>query len=109
MRTSGQICRCQRLPLNPLQWPAMARIGRIVEIWSRWLALNGGPFLFSTQRGMAGAMYPPVATRFLICDLPLNAGCAGPCQTLRAMPEMVDWWAAARLEPDEIEALDMDF
>jgi glutathione S-transferase len=26
-----------------------------------------------------------------------------------AMPEMAEWIAAARLEPDDIEELDMDF
>jgi glutathione S-transferase len=25
------------------------------------------------------------------------------------MPEMIEWIAAARLEPDDIEELDMDF
>jgi glutathione S-transferase len=58
---------------------------------------------------MADAMFAPVATRFLTYDVPLDPACGAYCQTIMAMPEMQEWVAAARLEPDEIEELDMDF
>jgi len=88
---------------------AQPDIDRIVEIWSECLATYGGPFLFGQQRGMADAMYAPVAARFLIYDVKLNKECFVYCQTIMAMPEMKEWVAAAKLEPDDIEELDMDF
>ncbi|PZP36623.1 MAG: glutathione S-transferase [Roseateles depolymerans] len=84
-------------------------IERIVEIWVDCLTHYGGPFLFGRQRGAADAMFAPVATRFLTYDVALPDPCAAYCRTLLAMPEMLEWTAAARLEPDEIEQLDMDF
>jgi glutathione S-transferase len=58
---------------------------------------------------MADAMYAPVATRFLTYDIPLDATCRRYCQTIMAMPEMVEWVAAAKAEPDDIAELDMEF
>ncbi len=88
---------------------ALPDIERIVEIWTECLATYGGPYLFGAQRGMADAMFAPVATRFLTYDVALPPVCAAYCQTIMAMPEMQEWVAAARAEPDDIEELDMDF
>lgn len=88
---------------------AQPDIDRIVEIWDDCLATYGGPYLFGARRTMADAMFAPVATRFLTYDVALNPACAGYCRTVMAMPEMKEWVAAAKAEPDEIEELDMDF
>jgi glutathione S-transferase len=88
---------------------ALADIDRVTEIWTECLQTYGGPFLFGTQRSMADAMYAPVATRFLTYDVTLNKPCQQYCRTIMAMPEMQEWVAAARLEPEEIEELDMEF
>ena len=88
---------------------AQPDIDRIVEIWTECLGLYGGPFLFGAQRSMADAMYAPVATRFLTYDVALPPVCQAYCKTIMAMPEMKEWVAAALLEPEEIEELDMDF
>ncbi len=88
---------------------AQPDIDRVCEIWTECLALYGGPFLFGTQRTMADAMFAPVATRFLTYDVQLNSPCAQYCKTIMALPEMIEWIAAARSEPDEIEELDMEF
>jgi glutathione S-transferase len=88
---------------------AQPDIDRIAEIWTECLALYGGPYLFGKQRGMADAMYAPVATRFLTYGVKLNKPCAQYCQTIMAMPEMKEWIEAAKREPDEIEELDMEF
>lgn len=88
---------------------ALPDIERITEIWTDCLATYGGPYLFGAQRTMADALYAPVATRFLTYDVALNPACQAYCQTIMQMPEMQEWIAAARLEPDEIEELDMDF
>jgi glutathione S-transferase len=84
-------------------------IERILEIWTECLRSYGGPYLFGAGRTMADAMFAPVVTRFLTYDLQLDEPCLGYARTVMAMPEMVAWVAAARLEPDEIEELDMDF
>jgi len=83
-------------------------IDRIVEIWRDCFSRYGGPFLMG-ERSMADAMYAPVVTRFLTYHVPLDADCSAYCQKIVAMPEMVEWIAAARLEPDEIEELDVEF
>ena len=88
---------------------AQPDIDRIVEIWTECLATYGGPWLFGAQRTMADAMFAPVATRFLTYDVKLDAACSGYCRTIMEMPEMVEWVAAAKKEPDEIDELDMDF
>ena len=98
-----------RFPGHKIWAGAQPDIERIVEIWTECLATYGGPYLFGAQRGMADAMYAPVVTRFLTYDVKLNAPCIGYCRTIMAMPEMREWLAAAKLEPDEIEELDMDF
>jgi glutathione S-transferase len=81
----------------------------VVEIWRECIALYGGPYLFGRQRCMADAMYAPVATRFLTYHVALDEVCSAYCQTIMAMPEMQEWVAAAKAEPDEIDELDMDF
>ncbi len=88
---------------------AQPDIDRIVDIWTECLETYGGPFLFGTQRNIADAMYAPVVTRFLTYDVPLGPTCAGYCRTIMAMPEMIEWVEAARLEPEEIEDLEMEF
>ena len=88
---------------------ALPDIERITEIWTECLATYGGPFLFGKQRCMADAMYAPVVTRFLSYDVKIPEPCLRYCKTIMALPEMKEWHAAARLEPDEIEELDMDF
>ncbi len=88
---------------------AQPDIERVLEIWNECLARYGGPYLFGKRRGMADAMYAPVATRFLTYGVTLDKACAQYCETIMAMPEMREWVDAARLEPEEIEELDMDF
>lgn len=98
-----------RFPGHKIWAGAQPDIDRIVEIWTECLARYGGPFLFGAQRGMADAMFAPVATRFVTYDVKLPKAAAQYCQTVMALPELQAWIAAARLEPDEIEELDMDF
>jgi glutathione S-transferase len=88
---------------------AQPDIDRIVEIWTGCLATYGGPYLFGARRTMADAMFAPVASRFITYDVKLNKPCIDYCKTIMAMPEMKEWIAAAFLEPDDIEELDMDF
>jgi glutathione S-transferase len=96
-------------PQHKIWAGARPDIERIVEIWTDCLATYGGPFLFGSQRGAADAFFAPVATRFLTYDVSLPRSCAAYCRTVMAMPEMQAWVADAKLEPEEIELLDMDF
>jgi glutathione S-transferase len=88
---------------------AQPDIDRIVEIWSECLRLYGGPYLFGAGRTMADAMYAPVVTRFLTYGVKLPKACMAYCKTVMALPEMKQWVAAAKAEPEEIEELDMEF
>ena len=99
----------RRYPGHKIWGGAVPDIERITEIWTECLATYGGPYLFGSQRGMADAMYAPVVTRFLTYDVKLNDACKAYCKVIMAMPEMQEWLAAAQLEPEEIEQLDMDF
>ena len=96
-------------PKHKIWTGAKPDIERIVEIWSDCLARYGGPFLFGKKRGAADAVFAPVATRFLTYDVPLPPACAAYCDTILGMTEMKTWIAEAKLEPEEIDLLDMDF
>ncbi|GMV56462.1 MAG: hypothetical protein AMXMBFR6_22670 [Betaproteobacteria bacterium] len=87
---------------------AQADIDRITEIWRDCLNRYGGPYLFG-ERCAADAMYAPVATRFNTYDVKLDRLCADYRDRLLAMPEMIEWSEAARLEPEEIDELDAEF
>jgi len=88
---------------------AAGDIDRIVAIWRECLATHGGPYLFGSKPGMADAMYAPVVTRFLTYHVKLAPDLAAYCRHIIALPEMREWIAAAKLEPDDIEELDMEF
>ena len=98
-----------RFPGHKIWAGAQPDIDRVTEIWTECLATYGGPYLFGDRRSVADAMYAPVVTRFLTYDVKLNKPCAQYCHTIMTMPEMKEWVAAAKLEPEEIEELDMDF
>jgi glutathione S-transferase len=99
----------RHFPNHKVWGGAVADIERIVEIWTDCLKRYGGPYLFGARRNKADAMFAPVATRFLTYDVKLPKACEQYCKTIMAMPEMQEWIAAAKLEPDEIDELDMDF
>ncbi len=87
-------------------WPgAQADIDRIVTIWQDCFAAQKGPYLFG-KPGMADAMYAPVVTRFLTYEVKLARDCADYCRRIMALPDMAEWVAAAKAEPDELEELE---
>jgi glutathione S-transferase len=87
---------------------AQADIDRIVTIWRDCFAAYQGPYLFG-KPCMADAMYAPVVKRFLTYDVHLDDSCTAYCERIMALPEMVEWCAAALREPNELEELDMEF
>ncbi len=88
---------------------AQADIDRITDIWRDCLATYGGPYLFGAKPCMADAMYAPVVTRFLTYDVKLDKTCSAYCALIIEMPQMREWIEAARLEPEDIDELDMEF
>lgn len=96
-------------PKHKIWAGAKPDIERIVEIWSDCLASYGGPFLFGKKRSAADAIFAPVATRFKTYAVALPPACAAYCDTIMGMTEMKTWIAEAKLEPEEIDLLDMDF
>jgi glutathione S-transferase len=87
---------------------ALADIDRVTTIWRDCLEQYGGPFLFGA-RTIADAMYAPVATRFVTYDVKLDPVSAAYRDHIMALPEMVEWIEAAKLEPEEIEELEAEF
>jgi glutathione S-transferase len=97
-----------RFPGYKVWAKAHADIERIAAIWRECLETYGGPFLFG-EIGMADAMYAPVATRFATYDVKVDRVCAGYRDRIMALPQMLEWIEAAKLEPEDIEELDMEF
>ena len=88
---------------------AQADIDRILMIWRDCLGEFGGPWLLGERRSMADAMFAPVATRFRTYHVSVDRVCQSYCDRVLDMPEMREWEADARAEPDEIEELEMEF
>ncbi len=88
---------------------ALADIDRVTTIWRDCIGRYGGPYLFGAARTTADAMYAPVATRFVTYDVKLDPVSTAYRDHIMAMPEMIEWIAAARLEPEEIEELEAEF
>ncbi len=88
---------------------AQGDIDRVLEIWKDCLAKYGGPYLFGKKPGLADAMYAPVVTRFLSYDVKLPAACAAYAERIMELPDMHEWVAAAREEPEAIDELEAEF
>ena len=84
-------------------------IERIEAIWTDCLARYGGPYLFGAAPTVADAMFAPVTRRFLTYGVKLSPASAAYCATIDAWPPMIDWIAAAAIEPEEMMELDVEF
>jgi glutathione S-transferase len=114
---SGFVSLRSALPMNLKgQFPnykvwsrAQNDIERVLEIWRECLSTYGGPYLFG-GRSMADAMYAPVVTRLQTYDVRVgDKACAAYCQRIMALPELREWIEAAKLEPEDIDELEMEF
>lgn len=88
---------------------AQADIERVTAIWRECLQQYGGPYLFGRAPTMADAMYAPVCTRFATYDVKLDPACAAYRDLMLNFPPMVEWTRSARMEPEEVEELDVEF
>jgi glutathione S-transferase len=105
------------LPMNlraeprklPIFTGAKPDIARIEAIWRECLADYGGPFLFGEQPTVADAMFAPVTRRFLTYGVEMSPTSSAYCETISDWAPMAEWVAAAQQEPEELEALEVDF
>ena len=88
---------------------AQADIDRVTAIWRECLGKYGGPYLFGETPSLADAMYAPVTTRFTTYDVKLDRQCADYCETIQALPDMIEWIEAAKSERAGIEELEAEF
>ena len=88
---------------------AQADIERVVTIWRECLQKYGGPYLFGATPTMADAMYAPVCTRFATYNVKLDPASAAYRDLMLRFPAMMEWTAAAKAEPEEVEELDVEF
>jgi glutathione S-transferase len=88
---------------------ARGDIDRITAIWREALSEYKGPYLFGAAPCAADAMYAPVCSRFQTYDVAIDPRSQDYCNTIMAHPFMQDWIAAAKVEPDELEELDVEF
>ena len=54
-------------------------------------------------------MYAPVCTRFATYDVKLDAATAAYRDQMLRFAPMLEWTAAAKSEPEEVEELDVEF
>jgi glutathione S-transferase len=88
---------------------AQADIDRVTAIWRECLGRYGGPYLFGARPTLADAMYAPVTTRFQTYDVKLDRQCADYCETILALPDMLEWKEGAQNERAGIEELEAEF
>jgi glutathione S-transferase len=88
---------------------AQADIDRITEIWRECLVTWKGPWLFGRSPTVADAMYAPVVTRFRSYAVEVDPVSTAYCAHIAGWPDLVEWVAAAQLEPEQIEELEVEF
>lgn len=88
---------------------ARGDIERILAIWDDCLSRYGGPYLFGSAPTLADAMFAPVCLRFRTYDVSLEGATARYTATLLDHPYLREWIAAAELEVDQVEELDVEF
>ncbi len=88
---------------------AQADIDRITEIWRECLETWNGPWLFGRRPSVGDAMYAPVVTRFRSYDVQVDPVSAAYCAHIWKWPDLQEWVAAAQLEPEQIEELEVEF
>ncbi|MEX1035132.1 MAG: glutathione S-transferase family protein [Sneathiella sp.] len=89
----------KRQPYARLPDDVDADIARICEIWRECRALYSaqGPYLFGNM-SLADIFFAPVLVRFYSRSIPLDDTCQAYFDTLWALPEFVEWRAAAEKE-----------
>ena len=95
-------------PNFPLWSGVRADIERVTEIWRECLAAHGGPYLFGPRLCLADAMFAPVCTRFTTYDVDLDAVCEAYRERVMALPDLREWIAEAKKEPELVSELEVE-
>jgi glutathione S-transferase len=91
----------RRLPTPELRSETTVQIARVLEAWTTALrAQPDGSYLFG-RFSIADCMYAPVVTRFVTYGIQLPEPARTYCETMRALPAMRDWAAAAAREVEK--------
>ena len=88
---------------------AQADIDRITEIWRECIETWNGPWLFGRHATVADAFYAPVVTRFRSYSVKLDPISQAYCDHIWSWPHLTEWVGAAKLEPEQIEELEVEF
>ncbi|MCW2274913.1 glutathione S-transferase [Rhodoblastus acidophilus] len=84
-------------------------IARITQIFRECLDHYGGPFLFGAKPTVADAMFAPVCSRFATYHVALDSDAAGYRDHILNWAPMIEWAEGAKVEPEEMEELDVEF
>lgn len=84
-------------------------IARITQIFRECLDQYGGPFLFGAKPTVADAMFAPVCSRFATYHVALDSDAAGYRDHILNWAPMIEWAEGAKVEPEEMEELDVEF
>ncbi len=95
-------------PNFPIWSGVRADIIRVTEIFRESLADYGGPYLFGTKMSVADAMFAPVCTRFATYDVDLDPMSEAYKDRILALPDMVEWTAEAKKEPELVSELEVE-
>ncbi len=95
-------------PNFPIWSGVRADIDRVTEIFRDCLGKYGGPFLFGARMSVADAMFAPVCTRFATYDVDLDRVSEAYKERILALPDMVEWTDAAKLEPEMVSELEVE-
>jgi glutathione S-transferase len=97
---------CRRVP-DGYRWDASAQadIDRVQALWRELRAMAAGDGEFLCGRfGIVDAMFAPVVMRFAGYGVEVDHVCAAYMASIRALPAMREWEAAAAAEPEVIAA-----
>jgi glutathione S-transferase len=84
-------------------------IERITTVRRDCLARYGCPFLFGERPTVADAMFAPVCSRFATYNVALDSECAVYRDHILKWEPMLEGAEGAKVEPDEMEELDVEF
>jgi glutathione S-transferase len=89
----------QRVVLRERPLDLQADLARLKTLWTMGLVNFGGSFLAGKAFSAVDAFYAPVAFRLQTYGISLDERCDAYAAKLRALPAMLEWYAAALVEP----------
>jgi glutathione S-transferase len=104
------------LPMNlsarHVGWPVWSGVQDdlewLAESWQFCLARYGGPFLFG-ELSMSDAIAAPMCSRLYTYDVSLGPVIDAYAERVRQLPEVQEWYAAARAEGEAPLGLEVEF